>query len=59
MTINLPPKVRLAIYVLAGVGQIIIAYAKVKGYIGQDEVNLFAALSVFAFSLAAINVDTK
>jgi hypothetical protein len=57
MTFNLPPKVRFGIYVVFGVGSLVVTYLVNKGRIGVDEVQLFTGLSAFAYGLAAINVN--
>lgn len=56
MQVNLPPKVRLGIYVVFGIGAIIVTYLLNKGQIGTDEVQLFTGISTFVYALAAINV---
>lgn len=56
MSINLPPKVRIAIYVLTGILQPIAVYLLATGVIGELEMALFAAETTFAAGLAAINV---
>ena len=58
MKVNLPPKLRLAIYITTGVLGILVIYFSDTGQIGQNEVKLFTALSVFVNGLASINVDT-
>lgn len=57
MNINLPPKVRLVVYVVFGVGSLVVTYLVNKGQIGADEVQLFTGLSAFAFALAGLNVS--
>jgi hypothetical protein len=57
MQVNLPPKVRLAIYVVFGVGSLVVTYLVNKGQIGADEVQLFTGLSAFVFALASVNVS--
>lgn len=57
MQFNFHPKLRLAIYVVFGVGSILVTYLLEKQRIGTEEVQLFTALSAFAYGLAAINVN--
>lgn len=59
MKVNLPPKVRLIVYVLFGVGQFVAAYLASKNYIGEAELKLFGQISGFVFAMAAVNVDVK
>ncbi len=56
MTINLPYKIRAAVYVGSGVLSLLVGYLKVKGIIGDPEVALWASISAFANGLAALNV---
>lgn len=59
MTINLPYKVRAAIYIANFVGSPVMAYLLNKGIIGEMEVALWAAEMMAAFALAGINVSKK
>ncbi len=59
MNLNLPPKARLVLYVLTGIGSLAVGYMSIKGYIGESEVALWAGLSAFVNGLAAYNVNTK
>ena len=56
MTLNLPYKVRLALYVLTAVGTPVIAYLFAKEVIGELEVQLWAAEVSVVSILAALNV---
>lgn len=56
MTINLPYKVRAAIYILIVLGTPLIAYLRVRGFIGDNEVVLWGAYVTAAGTLAAVNV---
>lgn len=58
MEINLPPKVRFAIYVFVSVGGILVTYLSTVGVLGQAEMTAWSAFSVFVGGLAAINTDT-
>lgn len=55
MQVNLPPKVRLSLYVLTAVGTPVVAYMFAKGLIGELEVTLWAAEVSVVNVLAAFN----
>lgn len=57
MRINLPSRLRFAIYVFNGVGSIIVVYLNAKGLIGAAEVTAWTALSAFTSTMAALNVS--
>lgn len=57
MQFNLQPRVRLAVYVVNGLGSIVVTYLSTKGKIGDPEVVAWTAYTVFSSSLAALNVD--
>ena len=57
--IQLPPKVRLAIYLVSGLGSAVVAYLVAKNYIGDAEVTLWAAVVAVVNGLSAANVPTK
>lgn len=57
MTLNLPPKVRAAIYVLTALGTPLVAYLFAKELIGTLEVTLWAAEVTAVNALAALNVN--
>lgn len=59
MTLNLPPKVRVAIYAFFGVGSIVMTYLKAINVVGENEMSLWIALSSFGSGLAALNVDVQ
>lgn len=59
MNVNLPAKVRLALYIFFGIGSLVVTYLSVKTIIGVDEVSLWTGISAFVFALAGINVNTK
>lgn len=56
---NLPPKVRLAIYLVTGIGGLVVTYLSVKNYIGDAEVTLWLGLTALVNGLAASNVNTN
>lgn len=55
MTINLPPAVRQALYILVTVGTPVVVYLFAKGTIGQLEVNLWTGIVSAVGLLAAFN----
>ena len=55
MQLNLPARLRFALYVIALVGTPIVAYLFIKGIIGEAETGLWAALVTVTNGLAAIN----
>lgn len=57
--ITLPPRVRLAIYLVSGVGSAVVAYLVARGFAGDAEVALWAALVAVVNGLSAANVPTK
>jgi hypothetical protein len=57
MSLNLPPRWRLVIYVVNIIGTPVVVYAKAKGWIGDLEVALWSAEVAAAFALAGLNVD--
>lgn len=59
MSINLPARARLVAYVVTALGTPVIAYLKVKGFIGDAETALWGAEVTVVSALAAFNVDTK
>lgn len=58
MTVNLSPKVRLAIYIIGSVGSLVAGYLFTKGYIGPEEVALWGGFVALAFGLAGLNTPT-
>lgn len=55
MRINLPSKIRAALYVLTAVGTPIAAYLLAKGIIGELEISLWGGLVTVVNSMAALN----
>lgn len=53
------PKARFAIYIITGVGSLVVAYLSVKEIIGSAEVGLWTGLSAFVNGLAALNVKPE
>ena len=56
---TLNSKVRLAIYILAGVVNLLTIYFATIGTLGAAEVTLVNGLNVFICGLAGFNVPTK
>lgn len=59
MTVNLPRRYRLGLYVLNVLGTPVIAYALAKGWIGELELSLWAAEVTAAMTLAGLNVKAE
>lgn len=57
--LNLPPKVRAALYVLNALGTPVVAYLLSRGIIGELEMALWAAEVTAVTALAAFNVSLK
>lgn len=57
MNINVPSQVRLALYVVFGIGNLVSVYLLKKNSIDVDQVALYNGISAFVFALAGINVD--
>ena len=57
MTLNPPRRVRAALYLLTAIGTPVAAYLKVKGYIGDEELALWAAEVTVVNGLAALNTQ--
>lgn len=53
MRINIPARVRFALYIITAVGTPIVAYLLTKGYIGDAEVTLWFAEVTVVSALAA------
>jgi hypothetical protein len=57
MYLNVPPRVRAAIYIFTALGTPIIVYLKAKGYIGDLELTLWSGEVTAAGSLAALHTS--
>ena len=57
-TLNLPPKVRLGLYLFTAIGSAFAAYLFTKGYIGDAETALWAGLVAIVNTLSAANVPS-
>lgn len=55
----IPPRVRLGIYLVSGVGSAVVAYLVAKGIAGDAEVTLWAALVAVVNGMSAAYVPTK
>lgn len=54
-TITMPCWVRLAVYLVTGLGTPIVMYALAKGWIGELEATLWGAEVAFAMTVAGLN----
>lgn len=59
MPVNIPPKVRLALYVVAALTVPLAAYLFEKRIIGKEEVTLIGAYIALVNALAAAKTDTS
>lgn len=59
MRVNLPDRVRAAIYVLTALGTPVIGYLLARGTIGELEVALWGGLVTAVNSMAALNVSVN
>lgn len=59
MRVNLPRVWRVAIYVVNILGTPVFMYARSKGWVGDLELNLWAAEVAAAFTLAGLNVSSR
>lgn len=57
MTINVPSKIRTALYVITAVGTPFMAYLLARGVIGELEMTLWSAEVTVVAALAAFNVN--
>ena len=55
----IPPRVRLGIYLVSGIGSAVVAYLVAKGLAGDAEVTLWAALVAVVNGMSAAYVPTK
>lgn len=55
MQINLPVKLRFALYVVTGVGSLVMIYLSSKGIVGEAELKFWAGFTTFIGGLAAVN----
>jgi hypothetical protein len=59
MAVNLPPKVRVVIYILATLSQPVMFYLLSENTITSYQYGLYAVVMGAITALAAVNVDTK
>lgn len=57
MRVNLPAKVRAALYILTALGTPLVAYLLAKGVIGELEVSLWSGEVAVVTAMAALNVS--
>ena len=55
----IPPRIRLAIYLVSGIGSAVVAYLVAKGIAGDAEVTLWAALVAVVNGMSAAYVPNK
>lgn len=58
MNINLPPKVRKAIYVLSTVATPVMGYLATQGVVSEFWFGLYAVVMTAVTGLAAVNTNT-
>lgn len=56
MKLNLPPRVRVAIYVFSALGTPVVTYLFDAGIIGVREIALWSAEMAVVFAMAGLNV---
>lgn len=56
-TVNIPPAVRFALYLLSALGSVIAAYLFAKGLVGDAELALWAGVVAIINGLAAAKTD--
>lgn len=56
-TISIPDRVRFAIYLAVAIGSLVVKYCFDKGYIGDDEVNLWLGIAAIGSTLSLANVS--
>lgn len=59
MTLNLPSRVRAALYVITALGTPLMAYLLARGVISELEVALWSAEVTVVSALAAFNTDIR
>lgn len=52
-TINIPPKVRFALYLVGVLGAVLVQYAIDKAWFGEAEMRLWSGIAAVLFALAA------
>lgn len=58
-TINIPPKVRFVLYLIAAIGSAVVVYAMDKNWAGEAEFKLWTALAGLLSLLAASKTSTS
>lgn len=56
-TINIPPKVRFALYLVGVLGAVLVQYAMDKTWFGEAEMRLWSGVAAVLFALAAAKVN--
>lgn len=57
MRVNLPSKLRFAIYVFNGLVSILVIYLQTKGLIATPEIVAWGSFTTFTNTMAALNVS--
>jgi hypothetical protein len=57
-TISLNPTARFVLYIVAALGSAVAAYLFAKGYVGDAELGLWAAIVAIVNGIAAANTNT-
>ena len=58
-TISLNPTIRFCLYLVAAIGSAVAAYLFAKGYVGDAELGLCAAIVAIINGIAAANTNTR
>ena len=56
-TVNISPKVRFALYLISAIGSAVAAYLFARGYVGDAELGLWAAVVAIVNTLSAANTN--
>lgn len=55
MTVNLPPNVRFALYLITSIGSLVVTYLVTKDVLGDAEVALWAGFTALVAGMAGFN----
>ena len=56
-TVNISPRIRFALYLISAIGSAAAAYLFAKGYVGDAELGLWAAVVAIVNTLSAANTN--
>ena len=59
MPVNIPPKVRFALYVVSALGSVVAAYLFARGIVGEAETGLWAGVVAIINTISASNVSSQ